>query len=336
MTREELKKTIEIYQLLNNKFKEQEFLEKALDIFPNWEWAREQMKILSEYWRNNFVEYKGEVELLKHKKVCIFAHYDANKKIADYVVHWSKSLLDWDCGIIFISSCEALSQEEINKVKPYVSKIIVRPNHGYDFGSYCVGVYEAKKYDHMDYIVLINDSMFGPFYSLNRLHETLLDEGHDFFAILDAPFDHNQKLHGVSCFLIFKKYVFKSSVFNDFFQNMIFLNDRNRVIYDQEIELSKVLLQNNFKLKSLCSCRDITTHYSSAEFFYRTLISKMSCPFMKKAFNGRLIKGLVNRSDMTLEDYYFLSSHPKKFALLVSDLIQKTEYDIELINKYYN
>ena len=56
---------------------------------------------------------------------------------------------------------------------------------------------------------------------------------------------------------------------------------------------------------------------------------------MKKAFNGTLLKFLINRSDMTLSDYQFLQSNPKKFAMLMRDEIAKTGYDIELIKKYY-
>ena len=172
----------ELYDLIiqakqTDKTTEQNLTEEALELYPDWGFAKENMDKLTEYWKKNYIEYQGDINPVDHKKICVFSHYDTDKIISESALYWCKSLLEWDVAIIFVSTCENLSQTEIDKLKPYVAKIIIRPNQGYDFGGYCIGHIIAQQYRHHDYFILMNDSCFGPLYNLNTL-DIHLPKGH--------------------------------------------------------------------------------------------------------------------------------------------------------------
>ena len=50
------------------------------------------------------------------KRVCIFAHYDRDDIVDDYVIYYLKALQKICATIIFVSDCN-LSKEEIKKIR---------------------------------------------------------------------------------------------------------------------------------------------------------------------------------------------------------------------------
>ena len=135
--------------------------------------------------RNTYIIHEGQVDPLTKKKICIFAHYSSDKTIRDSDLYWVKSLFKWDCAVFFVSSVEQLKQKELEKISPYVAKVIVRPDHGYDFGSYCIGFDLAQEYTHAEYLVIMNDSCFGPVNSLNYLDSLLPKTDYELLANSD-------------------------------------------------------------------------------------------------------------------------------------------------------
>lgn len=262
-------KLVESARSSHNKVGEQELLEMALECFPHWEWAKDAMKKLTEYWRHCYTEYEGKIDPLQYKKICVFAHHDANKKIADYVLYLCKALLEWGCAIIFISNCETLPQEEITKIHPFTSKIIVRPNQGHDFGSYYIGLDIAKRYDHHQYLIFMNDSVMGPVNELTLLDEHL-PKGKEFLGIFAA---HRPVYYIQSYFLMFPQTMHHA--LSLFFEQFAFIKSKNQIIFKGEIGLSQFLISQGYipKVFSTENKRFFDAPY---------LITHIRCPLIKK------------------------------------------------------
>lgn len=59
------------------------------------------------------------------KRVCIFAHYDRDDIVDDYVIYYLKALQKICATIIFVSDCN-LSKEEIKKIEAITDFVIAK------------------------------------------------------------------------------------------------------------------------------------------------------------------------------------------------------------------
>ena len=74
------------------------------------------------------------------KTLCVFAHFDRDSVVDDYVVQYLRSLAAAGCVTVFVSTAAALDDESFNRIKPYCTRAIARQNHGYDFASWRTGL----------------------------------------------------------------------------------------------------------------------------------------------------------------------------------------------------
>jgi rhamnosyltransferase len=228
------------------------------------------------------------------KYLCLFAHFDKDNIIDEYVVHYIKNLFSLKIDIIFISNCKFLKDKEIEKIKPYCKKIIIRKGRARDFGSWKIGISvlgeDIKNYD---YLILANDSVYGPLNNnLKNILSFFENSQYDGFGITDS---YEVKYHLQSYFLIFKKNIITSKVFNNFWQNFYFFNRKRTIIEKYEIGLSQKLIKHGFKLGAyydywglIKSINESHPYYSlivnnfvnPTHFLWDKLIKK-GCPFIK-------------------------------------------------------
>ena len=102
----------------------------------------------------------------KYNRVAIFAHFDKNNRIQDYVIYYLRELNKVIDKIIFVSDSN-ISVEELDKIQPYVKHAIVGRHGEYDFGSYKRGFIYAKTNNFLKNcyeLIFCNDSCYGPLY----------------------------------------------------------------------------------------------------------------------------------------------------------------------------
>jgi lipopolysaccharide biosynthesis protein len=250
---------------------------------------------------DDFDEYQGNVDMASKSTACIFAHFDKHGVIDDYVVFYLTKLYELGCAIIFVSTCNKMSQNEIDKIKNIVSKIIIRRNIGYDFGSYAVGFQIASLHPGFDKYIITNDSVYGPLANLEKLI-TKIDEGNiDALGITDS---WQQAYHLQSYFLILNKKVISHKSVIYFWRNILFSNNKKFIIKKYEVGFSQLLLSLGFKIEAYCKYDDISrfvikrklsaynspkqqlhhhyhTYHNSSHFFWDILITDFDCPFVK-------------------------------------------------------
>ena len=74
------------------------------------------------------------------KSICIFAHFNKNNSLEDYVIDYLNAIKKLVDEVIFVSASKINKDKKItlNKI---VSKIIIKENEGYDFGSWKEGLF---------------------------------------------------------------------------------------------------------------------------------------------------------------------------------------------------
>lgn len=96
------------------------------------------------------------------KRTAVFAHYDKNNLIQDYVVYYLSELKKCAEKIIFVSDSDVLPVE-LKKIEDIVEHSIIGRHGEYDFGSYKRGFLYAKENNLLttcEELILANDSCY--------------------------------------------------------------------------------------------------------------------------------------------------------------------------------
>lgn len=258
------------------------------------------------------------------KRLAIFAGYDKDNIIDDYVVYYIKELKKI-ADIIYVSDCDMLDSE-LEKIAPYCIQIINGRHGEYDFGSYKRGylyAYEKNILKDYDYLIFCNDSNFGPFIPFNNMFIKLEYDDNTIYGCfkhLEAYFPKNN-IHGYytkngvkiiyehlqSHFLIIPNKVFLSEWYYDFIKN-IHLKEKDAIITNYEIGMGKLFLEHNVNMKSLYN--EEAAH--NKPYIDPLGLIKNGYPFLKKL-----------RKDLTVGEIKSIFN------------IIKENYDINLIINYY-
>ena len=242
----------------------------------------------------------GDVSARSKPILCIFAHFDRDDLIDDYVVHYVKQLFDSGCEIIFVSTAEGLSEAQCERVKPFTRQIVVRENVGHDFGSWKTAICQElagseSAFSGFDGLIIANDSVYGPIRPLPPIVAEMSARGCDFCGITDSwrYFHHVQ-----SYFVLFDKRVACSKTFHQFWINMPYYHSKHAVIWKGEIGLSRTLVQAGFKFDVLCGYEDLRARHArtfweierrsargrpvnATHYFWELLVTEQKCPFLK-------------------------------------------------------
>ena len=213
--------------------------------------------------------------------LCIFSHFDPDDIIDEYVINYLESINNLEFDIIFVSTSEKLDNIEINKIKFLCKKIIIKKNNGYDFGSWVVGLDSIRNNISLyDNLIICNDSVYAPLFNLADIFSKMNKRNCDFWGITDS---YQHSYHLQSYFIFFKKTLFSSKFFWNFWDNYKLYNKKRNIIKNYEVNLTKYFISNGFKSDVLCPTIDFpdyakvnTTHNN-----WKALITKYKCPIIK-------------------------------------------------------
>ena len=249
------------------------------------------------------------------KILTIFAGYDRDNIIDDYVVYYIRELKKI-ADIIYVSDCNMLDSE-LEKINNYCIKIINGRHEEYDFGSYKRGYLYAKENNILqdyDKIIFCNDSCYGPFFNLENIVKKIkyYDFGGLYISKDPKIAEHN---YITSFFIIIDKKIFNTDFFNNFIYGIEKESDKMEIIKKYEFGLSKLMLDNDIKLKGI---------FNDNGEFNRPYFSPLSLieegfPFLKRHVLEKKITVPLNIDEL------------KKIVKII-----KNNYDIKLIVNHLN
>ncbi|SIO93717.1 rhamnan synthesis F family protein [Vibrio spartinae] len=200
------------------------------------------------------------------KRLCLFAHYDKDNLIDDYVVFYLEQLVKIECDIIFITVSNV---QDFSCIEHLTMKCLKRNNIGYDFMSWQKGLELVENIDDYDQIIFCNDSCYGPVFPLEEVFSTMSHRNLDAWSITD----NNQiEYHLQSYFLVFNRSVFLSDDFNKFIKSIKVESSKEDIVLNYEVGLSRLLLNLGFNISSYISYMDVindisATHVYKDKFF---------------------------------------------------------------------
>ena len=137
------------------------------------------------------------------KHLCLFAHYDRDGVIAPYVVTFVQNLAALDMDVVFITA--VTDDEELDKVGPFVSRLLIKNDTGRDFGSWVLAleVLGADCGARYERVIFANDSFYFPVRPVPNLMEQMQRSGYNLFGLSDSRQD--EIYHIQSYFLAFDR-----------------------------------------------------------------------------------------------------------------------------------
>lgn len=243
------------------------------------------------------------------KRLAIFAHYDKDNIIDDYVIYYLKELKKSFETIIFVSDSD-LQQEQLCKIVDIVDYVQAYKHGEYDFGSYKYGYFIARKNNlllDVDELLLCNDSCYGPVCSLAPILEKMSGSDADFCGLFENKFGLYGEIlpHIQSWFILMKKNVFLSDKFDDFISSVTHKEKKLDIINDYEIGFTREM-SKYFKYFALYSSDN-----SNAVTSATPILLDKAFPFIKVLIPKRYI---FNYSKYVNSDLCnFIRSHQSRF-----------------------
>ena len=243
------------------------------------------------------------------RKWCVYAHYDKENIIQEYVYHALSIVRTSGFSICFVTTSELIKPKTANRLRELVLISIRRANLGYDFGSYKSGIMHLSDRGLLKGPVLItNDSVYGP---LTELGSTLRkSHKYDLFGITDS-IEH--AYHIQSYFILYSKRLVMSAAFKSFWglvsdlSEITDMNCKHKLILENEIGGSQFFLEQGFRIGAAFPYTKILkqsvysyaryiesaattpgiilpllkTHLNTTHSYWKILI-EMGCPYIKR------------------------------------------------------
>jgi lipopolysaccharide biosynthesis protein len=258
--------------------------------------------------------------------VCIFVSFSYGNVLQEYVYYYLNELKKVGFDIVFVSS-SVLDEDSIKKLKEYASLVIEKSNKGYDFASLLVGLSQINYGRDYKNLLCANDSVFGPFYDLKPILNSVERSEYDMFGMTDS---YEIDYHLQSYFLYFKSSVLTSNAWLEFWNGFKVMSDKKQIIKDYEVGLSQHMLKNGFKLGAYCSFNaisqdlNISQTLNSSIVFYKELITNYKFPFLKReVLIGEGISKVYAHVGIIIDIYKWKNA-----------IVDHTKYPIELIENY--
>lgn len=194
------------------------------------------------------------VEPITSNKVCLFAHYDGNGKVCEYVYNYLKEIKKNGYDIIFVSTASITDNKYKTRLKEFCKIALCRTNIGIDFYSWKVALKYIKDLNSVDTLLITNDSMYGPIFDLKPIFDEMSAKNFDIWGMTDSWQNH---FHLQSYFLVVNKKVITSEFFINFWKNVLPYTDKWKIIFDYEIGFSKEAWSKEFVLGSYVRYLDV-------------------------------------------------------------------------------
>ncbi len=255
--------------------------------------------------------------------VCLFSHFDTAGRILPYVRRYLSELSRCGFEIHLVSSSPNLNSSDRREVENAGVRVHCRENAGMDFASWQWALKHVVSLDDVDWLLLANDSVFGPIFDLEPIFRSQFAADHDFWGITDS---YEIDWHLQSYFLCLRGHVARSEAFREVLAVDFPSLTKRAIIRRGEISLSQSLLRAGFRGNAICPYDKLRRFRSfgrcnATHFYWDQLIARQRCPFIKRE--------LIRDNPMRLASprYWkgFLERYTSYDTSLISDAIRTVE-----------
>ena len=262
------------------------------------------------------------------KRIGIYLTYDKQGVIDRYIGYMLNALKD--CTEYMIVVC---NEEKVVKgqeiLERYADEVFYRENIGFDAGGFrdalCnyVGWDKVLQYDEL---VLVNDSMFGPFRPMKEIFAEMEGRAVDFWGLAMHGEGANHfvgyiKEHIQSYFFVVGSRMLQSRGFREYWENMPYFSSFKETIQRYEVGFTQYFSDLGYTYDALADTKandseHYLNNYSQYAMIPYELMTKRNFPFFKK-------------QPLTGKTLYCQTQ--QNFRQAINYIDRETDYDIDLI-----
>lgn len=228
------------------------------------------------------------------KRICIYLTYDKQKIVDRYIGYMLKELRSCvDCLVVVCNQTEIIRGKDI--LETYTDSIFYRLNIGFDAGGFKDTLCEYIGWDTVlqyDELILVNDSMFGPFIPMKSIFAEMEAKDTDFWGLIkhgeawDDVLGHIPE-HIQSFFIAIGPRMLHCSQFKKYWEDMPYYETLLNTVMGHEIQFTRYFYTLGYTYSTLADTEIndssvVENNITQYEFLSYELIRKRKFPFLKK------------------------------------------------------
>lgn len=222
------------------------------------------------------------------KRLVIMAIYNPNAQLDEYKKKLVKEIRPY-AEYLYIVCNGGISESAYMYLGQIANQVVIRENIGFDVGAYKDVLSEVQLNDY-DELLLMNDTFYGFFYSLDEFFAKVIEkEEIDFWGLTEHPKGENELgsfgAHVQSYFLLIKSTMLHSKDFKEFWDGLSYPLTYQEAIKNFEIKFTTYFTDKGFKSAVYCDLKSmgIECEYNINPCFQYPfeLIRFLRCPILK-------------------------------------------------------
>ncbi len=213
----------------------------------------------------------------RQRPIVLLAHFSGDNRFRDDLFPLIDEYRRF-ADVIVVSSARGLRwhPRTLHRLRQRCAAIVIRRNQGYDFGSWKAALnLHRQEIDQAAFLVLTNDSFWGPITPLDDLFQRLHASSADVIGLTD---DLMYEPHLSSAFTAYKPKALQCQAFNHFWDALQIWPRKRDLVKQCEVGLPVQLRAAELKLESLYThnANGNVLHYD-----WKHLIEQRGFPFLK-------------------------------------------------------
>jgi lipopolysaccharide biosynthesis protein len=182
--------------------------------------------------------------MARGSRVAVLAHWSVSTRATRSACALVHELQSFGYRVVVISGCETHGPLVWDSTVDVDELVVIRkPNIGYDFGSWSLALAMLPDLAAAERMILVNDSMAGPFTSLRPLLEQFDHTTADVWGLTDT---RQFRPHLQSYFLGFCDGVLVDRPLREFWADIRDETEKLRIVFQNEIGLSRLLQEEGY------------------------------------------------------------------------------------------
>lgn len=278
------------------------------------------------------------------KRAAIFLFYDNDGIVDDYITVMLEDLKKNIDRLIIVCNGK-LTAEGRHKFEMLTNEVVVRENKGFDVWAYKEGIDYIgwKDISNYDELILINYTMFGPFYPFKEMFDEMSNRTIDFWGITKHYGTEDDWTGGLmkygyipdfiqSFFVVIRKRMLNSIEFRKYWDNMRPIGSYIESMAYHEGVFTKDFSDSGFISDVYINTDDLKEHTQAPTTYTPLELLKRRCPIVKRKvfFDYYDFYLRYNTGEVGLETYEYIRENLDYDLNLIWDNILRTSNQAEI------
>ena len=256
---------------------------------PDHVWTSQSTKLVYEEVGSE-IHFESENADLSARKIAVLAQWSESKHLSYSTERLIQELLDCGFQVVLVSACESSERLIVSPFLLDQITIVRKPNFGYDFGSWSVGLQAFPEIELADEVLLLNDSLIGPFGKLHKILNQMNDSPYSVTGLTDSiEIDY----HIQSYMMHFKNGSLRDTVFRSFWRNVRHEDNKDDVIQKYEVGLSRLALENGIYIGAVFPFNLTPNRWGASSKSNVSSLLYQGFPFVKSNLVNEMTSGEI-------------------------------------------